>query len=292
MLAAVENGDVKKVAELLKHNPGFKVNMRLDEHEWTLVHHACLANHRSAVIPLLLAHPDIDVNSRSENGSTPFFFACLDGTTSCVREMLKDPRVKVNAPDYDGKTPLWYVANWGHLDIIKWWITSGRKIDLGKPGKRVPDVIGTAKRNGRTEVVSLLERFKENPRETRQAMRAEIGWYDELAAEMFAMVVFVSDGLLQVAQGHSTSKPAARFFSIVRGLPFFKSNPKPLDVGSQRFFRIAAQLPLELQMVLCHRLVGSIKENISGRNSEMAFKWLAKRICEPGPPSIRLSFIH
>ena len=101
-------------------------------------------------------------------------------------------------------------------------------------------------------MVTLLERFKENPGETRHAVRAELGLVDEMAAEMFALVVFVSDGLLQINE--MTSSPAARFFSI------------------------AAQLPLELQMVLCFRQVGSGKEIISGKDSEVAFKFLATRI--------------
>jgi len=62
-------------------------------------------------------------------------------------------------------------------------------------------------------------------------VRLELGWYDEAAAEVFAQAVFVSDGLLQINET-TTPSPAARFFSI------------------------AAQLPLELQMVLCHRVVG------------------------------------
>jgi len=45
-----------------------------------------------------------------------------------------------------------------------------------------------------------------------------------------------------------------------------------------RFFLIARQLPLELQMVLCFRLVGSAKEIIPGKESEAAFKSLATRI--------------
>ena len=102
-------------------------------------------------------------------------------------------------------------------------------------------------------MVALLERFKENPVETRHAVRIEIGWYDYLAAEVFASVVFVSDGLQQI-NDTTTPSPAARFFSI------------------------ATQLPLELQMVLCHRLVGSGKEIIHGNESEAAFKELAKRI--------------
>jgi len=70
------------------------------------------------VIPLLLAHPDIEVNLKDIYGWAPFDYAC-NGNTSCVREMLKDSRV-------------------------------------------------------------------------------ELGLVDELAAEMFALVVFVSDGLLQI----------------------------------------------------------------------------------------------
>ena len=68
---------------------------------------------------------------------------------------------------------------------------------------------------------------------------------------MFALVVFVSDGLLQISD---TTTTAARFFSIAR------------------------RLPLELQMVLCHHVVGSAKEIIPGKDSEVAFKELARRL--------------
>ena len=69
---------------------------------------------------------------------------------------------------------------------------------------------------------------------------------------MFALVVFVSDGLLQI--NDTTPSPAARFFFI------------------------ATQLPLELQMVLCFRQVGSGKEIIPGKDSEVAFKELARKL--------------
>jgi len=164
--------------------------------------------------------------------------------------VLKDSRVKVNEPDNDGETPLCYAARFGSPDVIKWWIASGREIELGEPGDVFMDAIGVAKEYDRTEVVSLLERLKENPVETRHAVRVELGLLDELAAEMFALVVFVSDGLLQI--NDTTPSPAARYFSI------------------------ATQLPLELQMVLCHRLVGSNKEIVQGKDSEVAFKSLAE----------------
>ena len=254
MLAAVESGDKKKLAALIRQDPGFKVNMAVDDgYGFTLLHAACWgSDDSSAVIPLLLAHPDIDVNAKDRDGETPFLWAC-DGRASCLREMLRDSRVSVNEPDNGGYTPLWFAAFSGHVDVTKWWIASGREIDLGEPGDvDKTDAIGRAKKNGETELVALLENFKSDAAQTRQAMRVELGLLDELAAEMFALVVFISDGLLQV--NDTTTTPAARFFSITR------------------------RLPLELQMIVSHWMVGSPGEIIPSKDSEVAFKSLAERL--------------
>jgi len=146
------------------------------------------------------------------------------------------------------------VAHFGHLDVIKWWIASGKEIDLGTPEDvDKTDAVGVAEEYDRTEVVALLERFKSDAAQTRHAMRVELGWYDEAAAEVFALVVFVSDGLLQF-KDTTTTTPAVRFFKII------------------------TQLPLELQMVLCFRQVGSDKEIIPGKESEVAFKKLTEKL--------------
>ena len=112
--------------------------------------------------------------------------------------LLKDARVKVNEPDNEGYTPLWYAAHHGRLEVIKWWIASGREMDLGKPGNEKNDAIGWAKGKRKTEVVSLLERFKANPNETRYEIRVGLGCHQEMAAELFAVVVFLCDGLLTI----------------------------------------------------------------------------------------------
>ena len=169
----------------MRQDPGFDVNMDRNIFGVTLLHVACYRDSRSAVIPLLPAHPDIDVSVKNEYGQAPFLYAC-GGSPSCVREMLKDSRVKVNEPDNDGCTPLWSVAANGQLDVIKWWIASGREMDLGMPGDDATDAIGAAKMYHMTEVVTLLERFKSDATQTRHAVRVELGLLDELAAEMFA----------------------------------------------------------------------------------------------------------
>ena len=109
--------------------------------------------------------------------------ACDSESPSCARLLLKDSRVKVNEPVNGGYTPLCSLARQGHLDIIKWWIAFGREIDLGTPGDSSTDAIGEAEERRKTEVVTLLERFKENPVETRHVVRVELGLVDELAAE-------------------------------------------------------------------------------------------------------------
>ena len=76
---------------------------------------------------------------------------------------------------------------------------------------------------------------------------------DEMASEVFALVVFLCDDLFQL-------KPAAT------------SNPA---TAAARFFITATKLPMELQMVLCYRAVGSMKQNILRKDSEAAFKSLA-----------------
>jgi len=175
MKAAVESGDAKELAEMIRQDPGFNVNIAADASGFTLLHYACLGDSCSAVIPLLLAHPDMDVNVKDRSGYTPFSYAC-GGRPSCVREMLKDSRAKVNESSKIGLTPLHRAARYGSVDVIKWWIASGREIDLGKPGDvDRTDAIGRAKKEGKSEVVTLLERFKSDAAKTRIEVKKELG---------------------------------------------------------------------------------------------------------------------
>jgi len=47
MRAAVKSGDAKKVAELIRQDPGFNVNMAVDGYGYTLLHEACLESSSS-----------------------------------------------------------------------------------------------------------------------------------------------------------------------------------------------------------------------------------------------------
>jgi len=157
---AVHRGNVEAVKGILRDNPNVNVNWRDDEKGGLIaLGSACMKDH-DAIVSLLLVHPDVDVNLKNYPGESPFFIACARGSTSCVRLLLQDQRVIVNEPSDYGRTPLWQAANRGHLDILKWWIASGREMDLWTPGDSMTDVIGGAKKGGQTEVMTLLGRFK------------------------------------------------------------------------------------------------------------------------------------
>ena len=80
---ASSHGRVSEVQPLLESNPGVNVNWTVTDHKQTALHIASINNHVN-VVKLLLAHPTIRVNAKTENGCTPFLLACYSGHVSLV----------------------------------------------------------------------------------------------------------------------------------------------------------------------------------------------------------------
>ena len=200
---AAEDGDAFEVSSLLRDHPDINVNWTDYNHRTAL--HAAGWNGHVEVVKLLLAHPDIDVNVRNRYGQTPFSIGCwYDQGSIIVRLLLKDPRVDVKLDDNEGCTLLRYASCNGRHEVIEWLIASGR--DLGdvenKKGEhwdgKYYTALEIARKYEKTEAVSLLERFVANPAQTRHEVRVKLGVLDELAAEVFALTVFLCDDLLQL----------------------------------------------------------------------------------------------
>jgi len=252
--AAKENRfeDVRK----LLRNPRIDVNW--SNPRWfgvTALHIACSQGH-VLVVEILLGQEDLDVNRRHHHGYTPFALGCANGNTAVVRLLLNNPRVDINLRSTAGYTALFWAAAKGHVHTIMDLIASGRDLDLGEPGNDTADAIAASKRRGKSSVAALLERFIRDPDRTRFEVRKELGDLRPLAADLFASVVFLSDDFFR--------------------LESLAVNPGP--VRPQRFFAILKGLPMELQMVTCHRAMGSREHNITTKEAEMAFRRLAARL--------------
>ena len=150
--------DELEVRNILMSNPACDINGR-GAMGYACLHHACEYG-ADRIVSLLLAHPDINVNQKYREGTTPFMVAYSNGMTSCVRLLLQDPRVNLSEPDEKGLTPIRVAADKNFYDIIRWWIASGRELDLGEPG--------------RGSLTYELERFAEDPEQTRKKMRAQL----------------------------------------------------------------------------------------------------------------------
>ena len=107
-------------------------------------------------------------------------------------------------------------------------------------------------------IAALIDSFDVDPVTTRQQLRELPELRDTFISNLFALVVFVCDDLLSVGAESSTSS-----LSIKK---------------AARFFQIAQCLPIELQMVLCNRVLGSGKDHVLTKHSEPAFKRLGKHL--------------
>jgi len=76
---AARNGKVGEVKDILRKNPSLNVNWKNEtQYARTALYSACRYGH-NLVVPILLAHPDIDPNLKDKDGETPFMTACYSG---------------------------------------------------------------------------------------------------------------------------------------------------------------------------------------------------------------------
>ena len=255
LMNAATNGLFEEAEALLRDNPSLHVNWKNGAQQTAL--HCASQNGHAEVVKLLLAHPEIDVNVGTGVRETPFLLSCWLGKVSVARLLLKDPRVDVTSGDLAKRSPLWCAALRGCHDVIEWLIASGR--DLGDLnlvewlGKKY-SVLEIARNEKMVEVVSLLKKFVAKPAQTRHELRLRLA-PEELAAEVYTLTIFLCDDLLRLKPALITKKQSG---------------------ATHRFFGIVRKLPMELQMIICHRVVGSGKESILSKDSEAAFKSLAR----------------
>jgi hypothetical protein len=264
LCSAAYNGTIEEVETLLRDHPDLDINWK-DVCGWTALNAASF-NGQAKVVKLLLAHPAINVNMQTSFGATSLLLCYSCDINTTFQLLLKDPRVDFTLNDYDGHTLLWFVSFRGEFKIIEMLIASGKDLgDINLKGRNSDDgkvytALEIARKQRNDIVVSLLERFMTNPSQTRYEIRVKLGFTDALAAEIFTLTIFLCDNLLQFKPPlvtHSTSTTA---------------------INATRFFAITRRLLMELQMIMCHRAVGSMNQNILRKDSEPAFKSLTRTL--------------
>jgi hypothetical protein len=160
----------------------------------------------------------------------------------------------------------------GHLAVVQAMLVSERDIatktrstfnnkTAAEQGRGMPTAVrlaGDAKEeHGRKmangpKCADLIDAYEKEPVVVRNRLRNLPVIRDTYIGWMFALLVFFSDGFLQLPKVQSSDE------SIVR------------------FFTISSRLPLDLQMLVCNRMFGSAKDVILSRDSEAGFRWVAR----------------
>ena len=113
-------------------------------------------------------------------------------------------------------------------------------------------------------IADMIGSFDLDPFTARQRLRELPEIRDTFISDLFALVIFICDGLLTVG----AEAFASSFSSTLTSRK------------ATRFFQIAQHLPLELQMVLCNRVFGPRKDVVLTIHSEPAFKRLGKLLAK------------
>lgn len=80
-------------------------------------------------------------------------------------------------------------------------------------------------------------------------MRLKWKYHDDIAAELFSLVIFICDDLLKIKEDRTS-----------------------------RFFSVITQLPMELQMLFCLRAAESTRDLIPAKKRETAFRKLTGQL--------------
>ena len=157
------------------------------------------------------------------------------------------------------------------MEVVKLILVSYRQINLNRTdfwGRTVLDVARASKHNNNNntrEVASLLQSYLIDSHGTRQRLQLQLGLTWGLVAGLFAVIVLLCDDYVALRRW------ARRDVKLAAGVLRAEEEE---DEGVKRFFAMAVRLPMELQMLLCHRVHGSCEQNVTSKEAGDAIKGL------------------
>ena len=136
---ACEDGDLKKIQEILKFSPEL-INVRRGFGN-TLLMTICSYGHLEIARFLLEQKPEF-IDERNNHGWTPLMIACLFNRPETVRFLLEQKPELINERDIFGNTSLIYAcATNDHLEIVRFLLDEGADVTIeNENGQKASDI--------------------------------------------------------------------------------------------------------------------------------------------------------
>lgn len=151
LLAAVQKDDVGRARAILDSSP---LILRMRTPNGTLVLSA-VYNGAANALRLLL--------ERTPEDALTLYEAAATGNARRLKTILGQSRVRVNAPNSEGFTPLALAAFFGHLDAVKVLLESGADVNFRGPSRFANSALDAAVAGSHAEVVRVLLAARGDP---------------------------------------------------------------------------------------------------------------------------------
>lgn len=152
LIDAVLNDDFSEVKDLIRND---QADTKVFDSLGRSVVHLAASRGNETILKYLIevgAEPDLGDNVQR----TPLFYACESSSQACVAALLAlGPRVRVNAKDVHGYTPLMSAVSQGSIDIVK-SLLARDDIDVSLKGPGGRTAAGMARDRGETAILALL----------------------------------------------------------------------------------------------------------------------------------------
>jgi len=213
-------------------------------------------------VRLLVSHPLVEINYRTPASVASLYRACSHDrpySLGIVKTLCGHPHIDLNVVDVDNTTPLWIACHMGQTDTVRFLLAHAGvgRLDVTRRANESSNgddpftndwegktALEVAPNSAIREIMTL---YLADPRQTRRALRKELGLSAEDAAADFVSAVLLCDGYLRLGQKVSGDREA-------------------------RFLSVVSRLPLELQMIICYRRHDSRKDIIITPDVERALQ--------------------
>jgi len=239
IIKACETGDFTQFEDSIN---GFYING--DE---TLLNYCCRKGLTESVKKMLLCCPDVDVNKRSEKGQSPLLASIVYNNYNITKLLIVHPNLNTVAKEAIGMTCLDFALMKGELLAVKLLLL--RDMNLASD-KHINEPC----------IAKLLVKYKSNPELTKFEISQQLGIHiPNIKAEVCCLIVLLCDDYLRIKCHNNINNTSDDNNDDDIKRQQRKHKQEQQQNQAIRFFNITSRLPLELQMTICNRVVGSRK---------------------------------